>query len=170
MIRYNRLCLILSLIIFSIGSKNNLFAQNWTKSNTTNNWGDITGYRYDQIIPSAVAHEDKDVAVVVAFAVVKVEGFDILMIVSKTTGKLISHPAAGFINESITISLRSNGTTTSYAGTTDASLGNYDHVLMTIFDNDLIEKLHGQGQWDVLIEGGGWYIRTTIRGNLPILE
>jgi hypothetical protein len=170
MIRHNRLCLILSLIIFSIGSKNNLFAQNWTRFNITNNWGDIIEYGYNQIIRSAVAHKDKDVTVAVSFVVAKAEGIDALVIVSLTTGELIYHPGAGFVDEPITLSLSSNGTTTSYVGTTRASSGNYNKVAMITYDNDLIEKLHGQGQWDVLIEGRRWYIRTTIRGNLPILE
>jgi hypothetical protein len=34
-------------------------------------------------------------------------------------------------------------------------------------DSELINKLKGPGQWDMLIEGKRWYIRAKINGNLP---
>jgi hypothetical protein len=77
------------------------------------------------------------------------------------------HPAAGFFDESVTVSLRSNGTTTTFKESTVSSQGNYNKVAILVMDSELINTLKSSGQWDVLIEGKRWYIRTKINGNLP---
>ncbi len=116
---------------------------------------------------TGVAHGSSDVFVVIGFCHSAERLSNVLLIVSKTTGELSFHPGAGFFDESVTLSLRANGTTTTYSGTTVASMGNYNDVAITIFDAELIDKLRSTGQWDVLIEGKNWYIRTKINGDLP---
>ena len=91
-----------------------------------------------------------------------------LAMISQTTGTLNFHPGAGFINEAITLSFRKDGITKSYTGSTEASLGSFDRVYVWIpIPLELSNMLNESGQWDVLIEGKRWYLRTTIKGNLP---
>lgn len=159
---------IMLIILFSLCSKSILFAQDWTKDVSKNRWGDITGYSYFQRT-TGVARGDTEISVVVAFAY---SGSDAqlkncLAIYSLTIGDLVFHPAAGFLDEAVTVSLRSNGTTTTYKGTTVSAKGNYNTVAILVFDSELIKKIKSPGQWDLLIEGKRWYIRSKIIGNLP---
>jgi hypothetical protein len=142
-------------------------AQNWTKEAIKDRWGDITGYKYEQGNISAVAHGDKDVSAVVVFVWNPGKLSDFLFIGSRTLGNLEFHPGSGFLDESITFSLRSNGITSTYSGMTVSSSSSWDVVGMYVIGAELINKLHSPGQWDVLMEGRKWYIRTTIKGNLP---
>jgi len=116
-------------------------------------WGDITGYAYFQR-STGIAHGDTDISVVVAFAYSTADAQlrNALAIYSVTMGDLVFHPAAGFLDESVTLSLRSNGITTTYKGTTVSSKGNYNNVVIYIMDSELINKLKSSGQWDILIE------------------
>jgi hypothetical protein len=157
----------IGLIFFLFLPVSNLFAQNWTRETTQDRWGDTTGYMYRQLVRSAIAHGDKDVSVLVLFIWSSEQGRDTLVIYSETTKDFAFHPGSGFLNENITFSLRGNGTTTSYRGNTDSGSGNFNKIFVLVTDAALINKSHGQGQWDVLIEGRNWYIRTTISGNLP---
>lgn len=155
------------LAMFSLLTTTNLFAQNWTRDTLKNNWGDITGYVYFQRA-TGVAHGSTDISVSIYFAYTTEDAQmrNVLIINSETIGDLIFHPAAGFFDEPVTVSLRSNGTTTTYKGSTVSSRGNYNNVYIYIIDSELINKLKSSGQWDILIEGKRWYIRSKIIGNL----
>jgi hypothetical protein len=152
--------------VFFLFSTVSLFSQtqNWTKEAREDRWGDITGYVWRQT-RSGIAHGNKNVSLLVVFSWYLYQ--DYLIIGSKTLGDFESHPGSDFLDESITLSLRSNGITSTYGGVTSSSHGNFDTVMMIVPDPELINKLRSPGQWDVLIEGRNWYIRTTIIGNLP---
>jgi len=157
-------CVILLLLF----SKIELYAQNWTKGESKNKWGDITGYSYTQK-STGIALGNKEIQTIIVFLVdANVKDRNYFGIISQTIPDLEFHPAAGFINETITVSFRKDGVTKSYTGSTEASMGNFNQVWMWFtFPSELSNILKGAGQWDVLIEGERWYIRTTIKGNLP---
>jgi len=155
------------VVIFSLLTTTKLFTQNWTRDTIKNNWGDITGYVYFQR-SNGIAHGNTDISVTTGFAYTPSNELrNVLAIYSETIGDLVFHPATGFLNESVTISLRNNGITTTYRGSTISSKGNYNSVLIYVIDSELINKLKSSGQWDILIEGKNWYIRSKINGNLP---
>jgi len=156
--------LFIGIFIVSVSS---LWAQNWIKEVSKDRWGDVKGYTYSQTT-TGVAHGDTDVSIHIGFFYsTQAEVRNVLGIGSRTIDDLKFHPAAGFLNEAVTLSLRSNGITTTYKGSTISSEGNFDRVVIVIMDSELIKKLKSSGQWDVLIEGKNWYIRTKINGNLP---
>lgn len=164
--QFRTYCIMLLLLF----ATTELYAQNWEKKGNKNKWGDITSYSYVQGT-RGTAHGNEDIPVAVGFGLdanEKNEYGNYLFVMSQTTGVLEFHPGAGFINESVTLSLRKDGVTKSYTGSTEASQGSYNQVWMGFtITSELRNMLRGPGQWDVLIEGKRWYIRTTIRGNLP---
>jgi len=158
------------LFLFLLIPLHGLFAQSWVKEETKNRWGDITGYSYHQTTRGTARSESSSIVqVFIVYGYVPNDSLNknSLIIVSKTTGELDFHPASGFLNEKVTLSLRSNGITTSYSGTTIAEKSNFNMVAVLITSAELISKLKGSGQWDVLIEGRRWYINGSINGNLP---
>jgi hypothetical protein len=148
---------------------NVLYAQDWKREVMTNRWGDTDGFAYHQGPLSGTAYGDKNVSVSVFFVWNPPDSSfsNVLVIYSKTTGNLTWHPAYSFMDETIKFSLRNAGGEKSFQGFTYANSSSYDNVGMYVMDQALINLLHGSGQWDVLIEGDDWYIRTTIRGGLP---
>lgn len=161
----------IAVVCFLLIAVQSAVAQNWEKRAVTDNWGDETGYMYMQVVRSGIAHGDENVNVTMMYFWTHEQGENSLIIYSQTIGDLEFHPAAGFLDESITLSLRdSEGQIVSYGGATDASAGNFDNVYILVTDSDLIAKLRGPGHWDLLVEGDDWYIRSTIDGNLPQLE
>lgn len=143
-------------------------AQTWEKQVLTDNWGDESGYMYMQGLRSGIAHDDENVAVGMGYAWSPKLGDNSLAIYSMTISDSEFHPAAGFSDEGIIVSLRdSEGQIVSYGGTTVADIGNFNKVVIGVTDSGLISKLRGPGHWDLLVEGDDWYIRSTIDGNLP---
>jgi hypothetical protein len=130
-------------------------------------WGDVTSDVFSQTILSAKCRGDRDIPVDITFGWMS-KLPEILIIYSRAKkDSLAFNPAYSFMDEYIKVSLRSNGITTTYNGSTTSSLSTWQNVAMIVFDQQLINQLRGSGQWDVLIEGDDWYISTTIRGNLP---
>ena len=143
-------------------------AQNWEKRVVTDNWGDESGYMYMQIVRSGIAHEDENVTVNMAYVWSPELGDNSFVIYSTTLSDSEFHPASGFLDESIMLSLRDNEKQiVSYGGTTYADAGNFNTVVIFVSDSELISKLRDPGHWDLLVEGDDWYIRSTIDGNLP---
>ena len=148
-------------------STTGLYPQNWQKKETINRWGDITGYSYMQTALGTV-NQNKDIPIAIVYIA---SGGDktqnMFGITSRTISALEFHPAAGFIDEVVTLSLRKDGITKTYKGSTYAEMGNYNQVWIGFEDADLINTLKQPGQWDILVEGRRWYMRATIKGNLP---
>lgn len=158
----------IAVVCFLLIAVQSAVAQNWEKQVLTDNWGDEAGYMYMQVVKTAIAHGDENVTVNTAYAWISKLEDNSFVIYSMTLSDLAFHPAAGFLDESITLSLRdSEGQIVSYGGTTIADAGNFNMVAILVTDSDLIAKLRGPGHWDLLVEGDDWYIRSTIDGNLP---
>jgi hypothetical protein len=157
-----KLLLIMGLLLTAA----TVFAQGWTRDPLRDRWGDVMGDAFTQIILSAKCCGDRDIPVAVGVTWVPAMP-ETLVIVSEAIDRLTFHPAYSFMDEYIKVSLRSNGITTTYNGSTFSSKSIWQNVVMIVFDQQLINQLHGSGQWDVLIEGDDWYISTTIRENLP---
>jgi hypothetical protein len=162
----NKRISVMVLCLFLVSSI--AFAQSWQKRTFTVKWGDDYGYAsYSQIISTATGLGNaKTVSMTVQFGW-SAEQPVCLIIHCKTNGDLTFNPAYSFMDESITLSLRSNGVTKSYTGFTSSDSSSWQTVAMAVLDGQLINQLNGSGTWDVLIEGKDWYIRTTIRVNLP---
>jgi len=145
-----------------------LYSQNWRKEENKNKWGDITGYSYMQDA-SGTINQNKDIPIIIIYVASsgEIKEQNMFLIVSQTIGDLNFNPASGFIDEVVTLSLRKDGITKSYKGTTYAAKGTYNQAWIAFIDADLTNTLKGVGQWDVLIEGRNWYIRSTIKGGLP---
>jgi len=159
-----QLCIYFILFLFSTTG---LYPQNWQKEETKNRWGDITGYSYMQTALGTVK-QNKDIPIAIVYtASADYKTQNMFAITSRTISALEFHPAAGFIDEAVTLSLRKDGITKTYRGSTFAEMGNYNEVWIGFVDADLINTLKQPGQWDVLIEGRRWYIKTTIKGSLP---
>jgi len=160
---YMKKIILLGIILLSVSS---LWAQNWEKTNNKNKWGEIEDYSYNQTIRFATAHYNgRNSTVVVIFIYYPRQ--NVFAIGSKTISSLDIHPAANFIDDSFTLTLRGNdGKETTYPGLIPAT-PDFTSVIMGLMDDRLIKLLKTNGEWDVLIEGKRWYIRTTIKGGLP---
>jgi hypothetical protein len=153
--------------ILVFGIVQTLFPQGWEKITTYDEWGDVDGYQYTQTVKNAVSHGKEDVQVDVTFYWSKQNGENTLGICSESNGVLVMHPAYSFLDEAINLSLRNNGVTKTFTGFTNSKTSKYNKVYIYVSDSQLVNMLRGSGQWDVLVKGDGWYMRTIITGNLP---
>ena len=86
-----------------------------------------------------------------------------LAISSRTINSSSIHPAANFIDDSITIILRnSEGREFTYPGLISGT-PDFTNVIMGTQSTDLIKLLRSNGEWDILIEGRNWSIRFKIK-------
>jgi len=156
--------ILIGIILFNV---NSLWAQNWEREPKKDKWGNINGYIYYQNIRLATAHyrgRNSTVSIIFFFDPQTPNEFGIY---SRTLNALDIHPAANFINDSFTLTLKSSdGKEVIYPGTIP-STSDFTSVAMVLMDDRLIKLLKTKGEWDVLIEGRNWYIRTTIKGGLP---
>ena len=159
-----RIIIVFLLMVFS----NSLWAQDWVRADKKNKWGEIESYTYNQIVVLATAnYKGKNSTVAVIFMVDPTQP-DIFIIGSRRLNGLDIHPAANFIDASITITLRNKeGKEFTYIGMIP-STSDFTNVIMGVPDADLIKLLKTNGEWDILIEGRDWYIRSKIKGNLPL--
>jgi len=156
--------IIIGIFLINVSS---LWAQNWEKTPDKNKWGDVEGYFYTQVINLATANykgRNSTVAIIYCYDPKKPNYF---LIYSKTLNGLDVHPAANFINDSFTLTLRSSdGKVTTYPGVVP-STRDFTSVTMACIDDRLVKLLKTNGEWDILIEGSNWYIRARIKGGLP---
>ena len=167
MVRKANKSILISFLFLFLAFTNLLSAQDWTKQEKRDRWNDIIGYTYMQpVFTSAI--ENKTIPIGMMFCWEN-KNLDVIYILSVTQDTPIHspQPGKGFINERITLSLRRDGNTRTFYGTTEIGWGSYSSLAMFFNDSNLVNLLHGSGQWDFLIEGNRWYIRGSIEGNLP---
>jgi len=138
----------------------------WTKRETLDNWGDVSGYAYYYPVLATGNSNYKDIPMGLSFGWHPSLG-DKIMIGAEPIDKMQSSPANPFMDEPITFSVRTGVNTKVYDGSTLSNQSTWQFVMMLVSCDDFITQLHQNGAWDVLIEAGNWYIRTTIQGNLP---
>jgi len=141
--------------------------QDWVRQEKKNRWGEVEGYTYTQTIHIATANDKGKNTTVAVIFVYDPSTPNLFGIGSKTHGSLDVHPAFNFITTSITVTLRNKaGKEFTFAGIVNAS-SDFTTAVMGTQDADLIKLLKTNEEWDILIEGRNWYIRTKIKGNLP---
>jgi hypothetical protein len=140
--------------------------QTWEKKESRNRWGDLDGsYTYLQYKRSS-GFKGKEMPMVVQYSWTPTSK-DWLNIMCAPDEHFQVNPAATLVAQGITFSLRSNGVIKSYKGFIDVDYSDLTIVVFNVYDQQLIRQLQGPGQWEALIEGRDWYIRTSISGNLP---
>lgn len=163
------LCLMMSVIcIGGISGKAYAQANHWEKQIARNEWGDVTGSYYAQVVQ---IEEGGGEASDVRELVIVYRGNNRIVIF---VGDDITSPISGFeLGSGINVSLRDgNGTTQNFNGYGKSGKEGYFEV----HDASFVQALRKDTKYKILIRYNGkgieadWYARANIRGGLPITE
>jgi len=149
------------------------FASAWERNVSFNRWGDADGYFYEQTV-TAVG-EGSFTSGIDNWNLQIQYNDDVTGIVMGISPKRIfqSTPRSVFFSEqNITVSLRNQDRsgTQSFPGKLipqERTGDNYRMAVIVCNDARIVRALERESEFQILIDGGKWYVRADVEGNLP---